>query len=70
MTVHLDLRSDELLSYMQGMGCSKLEKTQFLKDTLYYKTMLQSLIKLAKRKERRDLVGTILPLRTKYFNFS
>ena len=26
VTVHSDLRSDELLSYMQGMGCSELEK--------------------------------------------
>ena len=26
VTVHSDLRSDELLFYMQGMGCSELEK--------------------------------------------
>ena len=26
VTVHSDLRLDELLSYMQGMGCSELGK--------------------------------------------
>ena len=29
VTVHSDLRSDELLSYMQGMGCSVLKKNNF-----------------------------------------
>ena len=33
--LHSDLRSDELLSYMQGMDCNKLGKTQFLMNTLY-----------------------------------
>ena len=33
--VHSDLRLDELLSFKQGMGCSELEKTQFLMNTLY-----------------------------------
>jgi len=36
VTVHSDLRSDELLSYMQGMGCSELgKKTIFNMNTLY-----------------------------------
>ena len=31
VTVHSDLRLDELLSYMQGMGCSELgKKTIFI----------------------------------------
>ena len=34
-TVHLDLRSDEFLSFNQGMGCSELGKTQFILNTLY-----------------------------------
>ena len=35
VTVHSDLRSGELLSYMQGIACSELGKTQFLMNTLY-----------------------------------
>ena len=29
------LRSDELISYMQRIGCSKFEEKQFLMNTLY-----------------------------------
>ena len=35
VTVHSNLRSDELLSYMQGMGCSELGKAQFLMNNMY-----------------------------------
>ena len=37
VTVHSDLRSDELLSYMQGMGCSELGKTKFLNEHPVFK---------------------------------
>ena len=32
MTVHWDLRSDELISYMQGMGCSKFRKNTIFNE--------------------------------------
>ena len=32
VTVHSDLRSDELLSYMQGMGCSELGKNTIFNE--------------------------------------
>ena len=32
MTVHSDLRSDELLSFNQGMGCSELGKNTFFNE--------------------------------------
>ena len=36
VTVHSDLRSDELLSYMQGMGCSELEKNSIFNEHPVY----------------------------------
>ena len=37
VTVHSDLRSDELFFYMQGMDCSELEKNIILNDHPVFK---------------------------------